>query len=1254
MALRAMYACTKHGQEHVSSKCQVILAHQMYGDPSMLRNIANDILLVYKQLSVPNIIGPLFGDTPFDLVFDWSPRDLQVQHAFRDKLAGEKNEEYIRRYTLSNIFTETEDICAHGEALKRLIDAKAGDCPISSTQGFPFASVIAGLPTPSRIQGRSWLFKFKGAPNKEFANNSSPALDKQQHHHHHAAQSRDPFAMRDAFSESGSSHHLPMDGFTELASDEENFEEVEDDHIGDFGYSASSPWQYLAYGTSVVHNCTRTTGHNDALAWIRCFNDDTGREFDFLIHRNTFDIHSISYFSIPSASSALASNPHDRHTEAHNPDEPTERVYAVIKFGIRHAWITSRFEMFAIVTCVNEDQFSRFASDVPQSHSNHGAHESSVISHLESQRVQERNSIATHLTNGSSGFMPNGASFSKYGKSAMSAIHRFHNILQSAATTNAFTMNSNPTATDVFLGIEVRTILPRRHPLILRVAPELPIGDPDRIQGKSANQMNGLRFAFGLVTQTKDANQGGNVAESLKLPILLRNFLIHNARDRGDQARHLKHWFRHNDKHSPDFDTWKDTETYIDPNSEVGATIPIELMERSIPLEDEYERDNLRMIVPPAIQGFREAIFTRSQGTVGRFQAYSEWTFGTLVQRVYSKLNIRMHYGHPDFFSSAWVYSRLLSKANPIYNLSEDIFAGYFAALHGRRSTHTDQIQDEKGRDTSLSSTAIFTAKLAQGAASQMKSRDVFTLNTRLDFLRLFFVFHSSLGYYFTTTTMLLSVKAYLFAFIVFSLAGYSAENLQNLSFVYSMPFLVQVGMATLLPLVLEVGREEGVLAVLKLIADLPLSLGFYLFQGQTTTHHMVESFQKGKSHYEATGRLLGISRKSLVDIYQLFGQSHIEPAMDYLFYIIVYYLIASTRHGGYMPLFAPIICVIVFIIAPTGFQVAHSYGGIFSDVGAFGRWIFRTESFASLLKEWKSTPMREQMIKNLTWKVTFQTKHTRLQTYSIFRTLKSAMTTHWRVDLAAALLSLVRVALWGFIIISVPGTMKDSILKIVFALALYVLLAMGISTIAPHDKKGCWYSVSVIFFVLSVVYFIAMFIILNVWRYFGESIIGIFVALKLLKALSWSLFHLYAVAKKVIASSHWRLIDWNLRRGKMQIPDRDKATKTLKADLEKNLLAGLFLVDSVDRPVMIFFLSLAFIPIHIVWNLFWSIPYMSHYLMYAVKLKPKRGYNEMMQRPAFGPWNMGSGFNVAVDQQVNDLDELPAFNFDGDVDFYY
>jgi hypothetical protein len=533
-----------------------------------------------------------------------------------------------------------------------------------------------------------------------------------------------------------------------------------------------------------------------------------------------------------------------------------------------------------------------------------------------------------------------------------------------------------------------------------------------------------------------------------------------------------------------------------------------------------------------------------------------------------------------------------------------------------------------------------------------MKSRDIFYLNSRLDFLRQFLLFHSSLGYYFTTTAMLSSVKMYLFGLLVFSLAGYSAENLGNLQFIYSVPFLIQVGMFTLLPLVLEVGVEEGVWNVLKVVIDLPFSLGYFLFQGQTTSHHLVESFSKGKSHYEATGRLLGLSRKSLVDMYQLYGRSHLEPALDYLFYVVVYYIVSSSRFGGYLPLFAPIICVVVFIIAPSGFQLGTPLKSLFNDVGAFGRWIYSTESFGALLKEWRSGPVREQMIKNLTWKATFKTTHTRLQTYSIFNNLKNVMSTHWRVDVATAVTQLARVLVWGFIVISIPGGMKDNVLKVLIGLTLYLMLAMAISSNTPHNKKGCWHSFSNLFFVVSLAYFIALFIILNAWRYLGDCAVGVFLSIKLLKSLTWCLFHTYALFSKMNTSRKWRSLERDLESKRISAEEKDRSTKELKASLEKHIIGGLFLVDTIDRPVLMISISAVLIPVHIVFNLLWAIPYLSDILMYSIMLRPKVNPDDISRIPP--RWNgmTGGGFNAFA--SPDEIDELPSFDFEGDAEPYY
>lgn len=1237
VALAALFETTNYGSEAAIGKSQVILAHQQYGDPSTLRTIANDILLVYKNLSTPHFGGrTLYGDTPFDLVFDWSPRDLANQQAFRKELRMHQNEEDARRLDLNSMLLEVDRNCSFGEALKKLVDLKAGDCPIDPRAGFPFASVLSGLPPAIPIRGKTWLLKYKGQSISfltDLANGSSaPGASN--------SDASSPLSEEDVLSESGSSR-----GRSTTGKKNEVFR-----------------WDCLGSGNTTIHSPSSSPAFmhsTTAPAWLRFFNTETGREFDFLLRRMFCDVKDVVYLRVNTKAEDRSDNYDQRH-------------YAVLIFGVRSSRSNARPEVFAIVTCLNEDS-ARAAPAQPDLAGDEDSMEA-PLRKMDAQRVLEIQSIQRALTHKS--FIhahPDRHTLTPNGAVLLDSFAMVHDIAAAQVVENA--LLSDSLDSDIFLGIDVKAVLPRRNPLLMRVAGEMPFGEPDRIQGKAANQMNALRFAFGLIIQTKDANQGGNVAEALKFPFVLAKFETHLARDHQDQIKHIGKWCK---KHLQSAEAKTiiaalKAPARIGKNDQVSPLLPssdnpdhvplpidshlddaeIELVERSSNLGDSYERDSKRVILPPAIVGFREAIFTRGHGAVARFQAYAEWAFGTIVQRVLAKIGLRMHYGHPDFFSAAWVYSRSsISKANPVYNLSEDIFAGYTALLNERKSVHTDKIQDEKGRDTSLGSTYTFNAKLAQGAASQMKSRDVFWMNSRLDFLRSFLLFHTSLGYYFTTTAMLSSVKMYLFGLLVFSLAGYSAENLGNLQFIYSVPFLVQVGMFTLLPLVLEVGVEEGVWSVLKVIFDLPLSLGYFLFQGQTTTHHFIESFTKGKSHYEATGRLLGVSRKSLVDSYQLYGRSHLEPAMDYLYYVVVYYIVSSSRFGGYLPLFAPIICVVVFIIAPTGFQLGFSLKGIFNDIGDFGRWVFSTDSYASLLKEWKAVPIREQMIKNLTWKATFKASHSRLQTHSIFNNVKSTLSTHWRVDFASGVLQLFRVAIWGFIIVSIPGTKKDSVLKILIAFFLYLMLAMALAASTPQSnkkRKGCWRSFSNLFFVLSLAYFVALFVILSAWRYLGDCTVGVFLSVKLLKSLAWALFHFYALFSKTSTSRRWKSVEKQAASSKITQEEKVATLKELKSNLEKRMIGGLYLVETVDRPILMISISVVLIPIHAVWSILWAIPYVSEFLLYSIPLRAKVHLDELT-RNSSPPWSsmmMMNPFNSFAGP--DDFNELPNFDFDDD-----
>ena len=72
------------------------------------------------------------------------------------------------------------------------------------------------------------------------------------------------------------------------------------------------------------------------------------------------------------------------------------------------------------------------------------------------------------------------------------------------------------------------------------------------------------------------------------------------------------------------------------------------------------------------------------------------------------------------------------AQASKAINLSEDVFAGYKTVLRGGRIVFREYHQVGKGRMTNLAEIAAFFAKLSQGAACQLMSRDLYRLTKAL------------------------------------------------------------------------------------------------------------------------------------------------------------------------------------------------------------------------------------------------------------------------------------------------------------------------------------------------------------------------------------------------------------------------------------------------------------------------------------------------------------------------------------------
>jgi len=237
-----------------------------------------------------------------------------------------------------------------------------------------------------------------------------------------------------------------------------------------------------------------------------------------------------------------------------------------------------------------------------------------------------------------------------------------------------------------------------------------------KTQGKAGNQLNALRFAGGHYIQMMDANMGASFSEACKVPFILRTFQPSNHTDR--------------------------------------RTVRFRIL------------------------GFREFIFTEHHGMVGSIMASAESSFGTICQRFLAGLDVRMHYGHPDFIDAFWASNRgSLSKASPAINLSEDIFAGFNARMRGERSEHSDALAWEKGRETSFNTSSQFFYKVSTGNVGVMKSRDLKILCERLNISDNLSFYFASIGFYLNNWLIDMSIKIYVYFFVLLTLSSKSLED---------------------------------------------------------------------------------------------------------------------------------------------------------------------------------------------------------------------------------------------------------------------------------------------------------------------------------------------------------------------------------------------------------------------------------------------------------------------------------------------
>lgn len=293
----------------------------------------------------------------------------------------------------------------------------------------------------------------------------------------------------------------------------------------------------------------------------------------------------------------------------------------------------------------------------------------------------------------------------------------------------------------------------------------------------------------------------------------------------------------------------------------------------------------------PTILGVRENVFTGSVSSLAWFMSAQETSFVTLGQRVLANpLKIRMHYGHPDIFDRLWFLSRGgISKASKVINISEDIFAGFNCTLRGGNVTHHEYIQVGKGRDVGLNQISMFEAKVASGNGEQALSRDVYRLGHRLDFFRMLSFYYTTVGFFFNTTLIIWTVYAFVWGRIYLTLSGIekvinnSANNNAALGSILNQQFIIQLGIFTALPMIIENTLEHGFLPAIWdfLTMQLQMASVFYMFSMGTRTHYFGRTILHGGAKYRATGRGFVVQHKSFAENYRLYARSHFIKAIE-------------------------------------------------------------------------------------------------------------------------------------------------------------------------------------------------------------------------------------------------------------------------------------------------------------------------------------------------------------------------------------
>jgi hypothetical protein len=308
----------------------------------------------------------------------------------------------------------------------------------------------------------------------------------------------------------------------------------------------------------------------------------------------------------------------------------------------------------------------------------------------------------------------------------------------------------------------------------------------------------------------------------------------------------------------------------------------------------EFDETNVKLV------GFKEYITTINWSSAGLGAGYAEKVFGSIIQRSWTMLGGRLHYGHPDFIrGTAVMYETGMSNMDVV---SEDIFLGMTILLTGGDIKYLDHYEIGKARDVCMDTTSAFQSKIAGGNPQVCNSRQMHHIMRIFAFspIRQLTLFHTITSQYLGSFIILiccylLAITRIILALIQLGSTRFWAASPYDAQ-IFGLAdsyFWLQIGVSMSAPGFFQSTIDGGIREVITYVVYMKFlrQTAFGAFHLLNTATFFGKSFA-AVPHYIASGRTAGLEHKTIDIVMKNYFKSHFRVCFHLATMLIIVFVL--------------------------------------------------------------------------------------------------------------------------------------------------------------------------------------------------------------------------------------------------------------------------------------------------------------------------------------------------------------------------